>query len=562
MAKNVELSRRGFIATGTVAGVSLLCPTPVERLFHVLSNGLIGQAQAEARGNTEGRNYINLLLPGGPTRYVFDAFMRVADSDPQLLFNPMVTTRFTNSGGKVSGVEYATFKFNGVLVPHFFSHQVQNSKGGMRPLTDLLQNMLVIRGYGSGFDGHAFNSTVQQAPVGGVSSISGLAADYSSATFEAVEWPDRGGYGSFYSAKGKALNKLNGNPLNALLQGFGPPPTARLQARTVKERNREAYDLAQARLKAYAQSEFAGAQIVAKNLSNATELMKKGIGNIDSYWTSAVSRYRSVIEASLRATGLVGISDFPLISDEGNFWGVHVADGNRRLLLSSDFDFRESIKTMTVPDFLAEGLAMAEYVIREGLVSCFNFHIGDPTNLTFKDKENGMQSTHLAIKDMHETGAVASLFIMNAYYRAIASGLLELIDQLRSTRKNNTDLWSETVVQVLSEFNRSARSSGSGSDHGFNQMVTSVFSGAFSNGPIVVGNISRAGHNEVYSGTQGIGAEIDDYNQKGRPSPAMAASTIAAVLGVSKNPYENIAAPLVELSGDQLRALKLAKIVG
>lgn len=540
----------------------MLIPTPVERFLHMLSKGFIRQAQAEARGNSGARNYINLLLAGGPTRYAFDAFMRVSDSDPQLEFNPMVTTKFTTSGGKVSGVEYSTFKYNGVLVPHFFSHSVYNSKGGMRPLSDLLKNMLVVRGFGSGFDGHAFNSTVQQAPVGGVSSLTGLAADYSGSTFEAVEWPDRGGYGSFYSAKGKALNKLSGDPLKSLLEGFGPPPAGRSLARSVKDRNRDAFDLAQSRLKAYAQSDFVGSQIVAKNLSNATDLMKKGIGNIEGYWTSAVARYRSVIETSLRATGLVGISDFPLISDEGSFWGVHVADGNRRLLLSSDFDFRDSIKTMTSPDLLAEGLAMAEYIIKEGLVSSFNFQIGDPTNLTLKDKENGAVNAHLAIKDMHETGAVASLFIMNAYYRAIASGLLELIDQLKNTRKNNTDLWSETVVQIISEFNRTARSNGSGSDHGFNQMVTSAFSGAFNNGPIVVGNISKSGHNEGYSGTQGIGAEIEDYNQKGRPSPAMAASTVAALLRVEKNPYENIAAPLVDLNSDQLRPFKTAKIVG
>ena len=562
MGKENKISRRGFIATGAVASATTLIPSPFERLLNIISNGVIKQAQAEASGNAEPRNYINLLLAGGPSRYSFDAFMRISEADPQLEFNPMVTTKFTNSGGKVSGVEYSTFKYNGILVPHFFSHQVFKSSGARRPLSDLLQNMLVVRGFGSGFDGHAFNATVQQAPTGGVSSLTGLAADYSNATFEAVEWPDRGGYGSFYSVKGKALNKVGGQPLMSLLEGFGRPAAGREQGPSVKDRNREAYELAQAKLKAYAHSEFAGSQVVAKNLSNATALMKKGTGNIESYWKTAVARYRAVVEASLRETGLLGISDLPLISDGGNFWGVHVADGNRKLVLSSDFDFRESIKTMTAPDSLCEGLAMAEYVLKEGLVGAFNFHIGDPANLTLKDAANGELNLHVAIKDMHETAAIPSLLIMNSYYRAIAAGLLELIDQLKSTKKNNTDLWSETVVQIISEFNRSARSNGSGSDHGFNQMVTSAFSGAIKNGPFVVGNISRAGHNEGYLGTQGIGAEIEDYNQKGRPTPAMAASSIAALLRVHKNPYQNIAAPLVEFNGDQLRALKVAKIIG
>ncbi|MEK2646012.1 twin-arginine translocation signal domain-containing protein [Bdellovibrio sp. BCCA] len=562
MGDGNKLSRRGFIAGGAVAGAAALVPTPLERLLNVLSSGFIQQAQAEASGNAGARNYINILMAGGPMRYAFDAWMRTNVNDTMLDFNPMVATKFVNSGGRVVGVENATFNYNGVLVPHMFSHSVFNSAGAQRPLTDLLNHMLVIRGFGTGFDGHPFNATAQQAPVGGVSSVLGLAADYSSKTFEAVEWPERGDFGTYTSSKGKALNKVTGNPLYSLLEGFGGPQGGRVKGRSLKDRNRDAYDLAQARLRAYAQSDFNGSTVLAKNLSNASELMKKGTGNLDGYWNPAVARYRAVIENSMRQSGLMGISDVPMISDGGAYWGVHVADGNRRLLVSSDFDLRESVKSMTAPGSLAEGLALAEYVLKENLVTSLNLQMGDPANVILKDAANGAQAVHTAIKDMHETGAIPGLLITTAYYRALAAGLLELIDQLKKVQTNGTNLWSETVVQVISEFNRSARANGTGSDHGFNQMVTSVFSGAIQKGPFVVGNIQKAGHGGGYTGTQGIGAAIDDYNQKGRPTPTMAASTVAALLRVPKNPYENLAAPLVELNNGQLRVLKTAKIVG
>lgn len=546
---------------GTALAAEALFPTPFERLLNVLSSGFIAKAQAEATGIEGSRNFVNILMHGAPLRYTFDAWMRTSSSDAMLEFNPMVATRFLNSGGRVSGVEYGTFTYNGKLVPHMFSHNVMTSAGAV-PLTRLLDNMLVIRGYGTGFDGHQFNSVVQQAPVGGISSLMGLAADYSKKTFEAVEWPNRGAAGSFSSLQGKALCKLNSPPLNSLLEGFGGPQGGRVKGRSLKDRNQEAFELARARLKAYAQSDFVGASIVGKNLDNASALMKKGIGDIGGYWNAAVARYKSVIEASMRQQGLVGINDIPLISDEGGFWKVHVADGNRGLVVSKDFDMREATKTMTAPGSLAEGLALAEYVLKEGLVTALNLQMGDLTNISLKEKGQASVVSHTGIKDMHETGAISGVLLTTAYYRGLSAGILELSNQLKAASAGGKDLWSETVVQLISEFSRTARSNGGGSDHGYNQMVTSCFSGAIKSGPFVVGNIYKSGHNASYGGSQGRAAPIDGYNQAGMPTPTMAASTVASLLRVPKNPYENLAAPLVRLIGDNLVVEKPAKVVG
>ncbi|MFS4457668.1 hypothetical protein [Bdellovibrio sp. HCB2-146] len=555
-------NRRDFMTGTAVLGASVLTPTPVERLAEVLTRGLISRAQAESIGIEGPRNYLNILMFGAPLRYCFDHWMRTKASDPALEFNPMVATKMVSSGGRVVGTENATFNYNGTLVPHMFSHSVYNGKGAQRPLTDLLNHMLVIRGFGTGFDGHAFNVIAQQSPVGGIATLSGVAADMSKKTFEAVQWPDRGSVSSYTSMNGKALNKLAGaTPLKSLLEGFGSPQQGLVMGRNVKDRNRAAYDLAQARLKAYARSNYAGAKNLSLNMTNAVDLMKKGTNNIDSFWPAAVARYKSVIELSMRQSGLAGISDVPMISAQNELWKVHVAAGNRGLIVGANSDFRDAIKTMAAIDHLAEGLAMAEYVFRENLVTSLEISTGELSGLNILEQNVAQFVSHVGIKDMHETGAITGLLITAAYFRGLSAGILELMDQLKGIQTSTGTAWSDTVVQVISDFNRSARISGGGSDHGYNQMVTSVYTGAFDKGPYVVGNIHLSGHGGGYAGTQGIAAPISGYTQKRMPNPTMAASTVTALLRVNKNPFENLAAPLVRLENGRLVLASEASIV-
>ncbi|QDK39077.1 DUF1501 domain-containing protein [Bdellovibrio sp. NC01] len=547
-----KFDRRQFLQGGLIAGGSFLTPTPIERLLNVMANGFIRQAHAETVAGEGIRNYVNVMMIGAPYRYAFDHWIAPNKSDPTPAFNPMVATKFVNSNGRASGVTYSTFEYNGVMVPHMFSHTVFTSANANRPLTDLLKNMLVIRGYGSGLDGHPFNASAQQTPVGGVSSIGGLAADSSTKTFEAVQWPDRGDFGNFVSLHGKAMNKLTGSPLLNLMQGFAAPDPGRVAGRNVKTRNIAAYELAQARLSAYAKSDRSGSAVVKKNLDNAAKLMKAGVSDINSYWAPAVARYNQVILTSMRQSGLPGISDLGLFSQENALWKLHVASGNRGMVLSKDFDLRNSMSQTTGPGSWAESLALAEYVLTKGLVTSIDIQMGEVPGVMLQEQNTGGAVAHHLIHDMHESGGMAGLFYTTALFRAFAAGLLELTDKLKAAQVNGKDVWSETVVQLMSDFGRSARSDGSGSDHGFNQMVTSVFSGAFTNGPHCVGNIYQSGPGGGYQGTQGLGAPIDGYNQNGRPTPTMAASTVAELLRAPKNPYQNLAKPLASLTGEKL----------
>lgn len=558
--KNKKINRRLFLTGGLTLGASVLVPAPIEKLMNVMADGFIQKARADALGLLGSRNYVNLLLAGAPLRYGFDHWMRTNSSDPTMVSNPMVATALTSSNGRVTGTEYKTFDYKGVLVPHMFSHNVYSSKGE-RPLTDLLDNMMVIRGYGTGMDGHPTNATVQMAPLGGASSIAGLAADFSNKNFQAIQWPDRGAYGNFNSATGKAMNKLNGDkPVVNLLEGFAPVAADRVKASELLKRQQSALELAQVRLQRYIKSDAPGSKILASNMGNASALLKKGVGNIDGYWSEAAARYKTLIEKSMRMSGLPGLSDTAIISDtKSSIWNMHVGEGN--IGLSHIGDLRDVIGTRTMANNMAESFALTEYVLKQGLATSIELLIDSIGTVQLNTDGSGLKNYSL-INDMHSSGAVGALVMTTTFYRGVAAAILELADQLRATKiYNGNDLWSETVFQITSEFSRSARTDGSGSDHGFNQMVTSVFSGIITS-PLVVGNIKQENHDPSNIGTQGIAVPIDNYNQTGPPTPAMAASAVAGLLRVPKNPFENVASPLVLEKQGMAVVIIPGKIVG
>ncbi|MFS4458206.1 DUF1501 domain-containing protein [Bdellovibrio sp. HCB2-146] len=553
-----NLSRRNFLGSALTLGAGTFIFDPVRALSEGIADNLIMRAYAEASGTQISRNYINIQLAGAPLRYQFDQWLKINSAETLASvattgkLNPMICNSFDFDSKGMATPAYRNFTYKNVLAPHLFSQSVYNSKGQKRPLTELLDNMLIIRGYGSGLDGHQFNMVAQQSPIGGVSTITGLVAEATKTTFDAVQWPDRGANSAYFSSEGKAQSKVAGaKPLTTLMEGFGAPTNKGV--RNLKASFKEAMELAQARLKAYGRSENSGSKIVSQSLSNASDMMAKGVGNIDGYWTAAVARYKAAIETSMREINLPNISDKPLTSDETGQWVVGSGD---LIKISKTQDVREAIKSASLQNY-AESLALAEYLIKEGLAYSIDIR-GDALlalNITSVNAAGVVSnaSRNLAL-DMHATGAASAILFMTSYYRGITAGLLELKDALGAH-------WQNTVVQIQGDFGRTARSNGTGSDHGYNQMVTSVFSGAFTNGPVVVGNIQRTGHSAAYDGTQGIAAAISGYNQKGAPSPAMAASTVTALLGVQHNPYQNTAAPLVELKNGVLRALATAKIV-
>jgi hypothetical protein len=557
----MSFDRRDFLRMAGLGGI--LSVAPIEQFLSLMTRDMIRTAVAEGSGLTQARNYLNIYMPGGPNRYVFDQWLRTSSSDPSLHFNPMTATAF--KAGQGTEGEYRTFLYKGHQVPHLFSQSVRIGSG-LVPISNLLDSMMVIRGFGTGFDGHAFNAMAQLAPLGGADTITALSANESTKTFDAVQWPSRGSSSVFNSTGGKSLNQLSGaNPLNTLTEGFAKLPSSLSKVSDLRRRQKEAFNYAHARLKTFAESESPGAKAMSQNLQKARALMQKGVNGISDYWGPAVTRYQGIICEAVRTTNIPGVSDRQIVrtteSNEGSF-GIQLPEGGK--VISTGFDLRGMIEQASI-QVLAESLALAEYCFSESLATALEVMASHLLNVAAPiDGESGIKMrTH--ISDMHGTGSVPALILMNAYFRGLSAGLLELIRVLSGKTTDGKNLWSQTVIHLHGDFARSARSNGYGTDHGFSQIVTSAFSGAMTSGPYLVGNIKQGqpvSNGAGYLGSQGHGAPIENYLQKGIPNPQVAASTIAELIGASRNPFKNGAPPLAQFENGLWTVKYPSKVIG
>lgn len=557
-------TRRQFLTDSAKLGGASLLSSPFSWLGQMIANGFIFSSQAEAAGLGNPRNYINIYHAGGPARFHFDQWVRSNPEDPPLIPNLYVTNKYTSAAGVVNGLEYSTFNYKDLLVPHLFSQSVGTSKGEI-PLTQLLDNMLVVRGYSSGFDGHDFNVIAQMMPLGGVPSISGVVADQSNRFFEAIQWPARSSTYAFFSKLGKSMSKPGSSmPAHDLLSAFGATTSV---ARTTKAKYQMAYDAAQARVLQFSRSDALGADIAAKNLGNASAMIKKGLANLDSYWTPALARYKSILESNMQRKGIAGINDLPVIAPKPvdgakSLYGILNVNSTfplENVVPKEGFDIRSAFETMTI-ESLATGLALAEYVLREGLGSAIELRIPyEFKNIMYIPNGSTVPNNYSANSDMHDSGAYANVLLMNGFYRGLSACILEISQQLAGSSLDGKNLWDETVIHYMGDFGRSARADGTGSDHGFNQNISSFYSGCIS-GPMCVGNVLQAGYNDTtLKGSQAIAAPIAGYNQAGKPSTAMMASTLTELLRVEKNPFANTAAPLVKDVGGMVQYASFGK---
>ncbi len=564
-----RISRRSLIRGATAFSLSSVTrPLPVAAFCQAVLNTWGQRAWAESEGIEQPRYYVNVLNLGATSRFSFDHWIRINASDPQIIPNKMVATRFVESSNNYIDTVYETFDYKGILVPHFFRHSVDLS-AGPAPLTQLLENFLVVRGYGTGVDGHTLNAVLQGLPVPGVSSLSGVVADWSQRSF-VVQFPSRGPFSKFYSSRGKGLTTLTDakRPAHEMMKAFGSlkDPTAR----ELKRRHNNMVESFYRRLKTAAGQSGKAEQILAQNLAEANLVMKRGLGELDQFWDAACARYRNVVHNALRTTNLSGVSDKSIVNPgtdpmKDRFRLSPVFNGNAGGLIKSEstdniFDLRTSLKQATLESF-AEGFALAEYLIRSDLGSVMELQLADMQDvfadvrlLTSGERLSGLSSQ---ITDGHECGAIGTLLYSTAWFRAYSAAVLELSSQLKTLQlRNGRNAWQETVVHLSSDFGRSARVNSTGSDHGYNQMITSLASGCIENGPFVVGNVTNAPAYEgltQFAGTQGVAGALADYPQTGMPTPAMAASTVAEVLRTGHNPFQNIAPPLVRMQNDRLQ---------
>ena len=568
-------NRRDFLKNlGASAPASLMTVGFLDQLLLGVVQGFVNRAWAESQVNLP-RNYFHIHLQNGWNRTVFDSFLtptpthKAAD---RFEANPGVGNVFKkDSSGNITGIEYKTFSHRGVEAPWMWQFDVRTGTGSRRPLSDLLENMAVIRGFNSGFDGHEFNLQKVTFPEPSGLSLSGALADKSSTPFSAI-----GGSGVnwFRSGTGSAISFANfsGNVLTNLRKSFDYTSIASTAPLTKKSQYADAIERATTSVKTLVKGNGPQANILKKNLENAEKLITGSVEDLSSIWNSLVLRYTTVINDSanpniLYPSGLVDIFDNPVVSPvleganpfrfsaNGDCMHMHAGQDIRAILTTPD---GANVLSM---GRLAQHFAIAEYLFTRQLSTVYTTTFNELNNLNFKavDAQSGTTDTSVAITqgdtskvrlgyntDEHDTGAYSSVLVHTCAYRGIGAAILEFREKMRrSQTSQGKNLWEETLIHMTSDFARAPKKNALGSDHGWWGHTASIFSGSFTNGPVITGNIQvqNRGASETssvvntYSGTWGAAAKVDFGSEKEYASLKHVLASISQVLRLNPNPW-------------------------
>lgn len=596
MSSDFNSSRRQFLkrSAGTLP-VGVMTVGFLEQFLLALVQGLVNKAEAEV-AQVAPRNYFHIHLQNGWNRTVFDSFLRpTAESLAADRFqsNVGVATTFNQDGdGNIIGSEYRTFHHNGVNVPWLWQFDLRSGSGGRMAMSELLQNMGVIRGFSSGFDGHEFNMQRITFPEPSGLSLSGALADKATRPFSALAGSTSVNW--FRSGKGAALSYANfsGNALTNLRKAFDYTSLASTVPITKKSQYNEAIEKATNAIKTLMQGSGPQASALKGNLENADKIISGSAEDLTTIWNSLVLRYKTVINDSvnpaiLYPSGLPGLFDAPVLSPtltganlfrfsangaNGSSVHIHAGQDIRRI-----FTVADGANTLNMTT-LANHFAIAEYLFTRELSSIYTVPYVGMNNLNFKSlgAQSGSSTDNAAITqgsaealrtgynfDEHDGGSYSSLLAHSCAYRGLAAGILEFAQKMkRTTTSTGANLWEETLIHLTGDFARAPKASGLGTDHGWWGHNTSIFSGAIKNGPVVTGNIQvqNRGNNETgnvantYSGTWGAAAKVTFGTEKEYVTLKHVLASIAQVLRLDPNPWP-FNNRLWNLDGDQLKGL-------
>ncbi len=518
------IARREFLKQ-LGRGLGFAVGTPF--LTDFLLQQLVNRAWAVTTGSATSANYIHLSFPGGPPRWYFDLPLTPTGVTSKNFIAGGFGTAFDANGNVV--YKTAAFKVGGqtVHLPPVWGMGLSR-----QDFTTLLPNTIFIRGMDMEINNHGISNGRQVAPVVGGISVTGKLADHSNLPIPGIVDLNTWAGQVFRSYKGlgaASISYSQKNPAEALLNPF-------------KEfrGNRAAHSALQTRLQAQALEHFersfasqgGNSGALAKMYDNAIQLMDENIISVASAWDATLAKYKSIMEEAIfpKKGTLPGLFDRAIPGAASktatDATSLLYGNGDTAGTKVTGKDIRDMfVPGKTTSARMAENFALAELLI--GRVTS-NMTLAFPalTSLSLDGSEANLFSPN---HDQHYMGSRVSLLATTLFYRAFLGCLTELVASLKSK-----GLFDSTIIHISSEFNRTPKSSGAGSDHGYMAGNTTLISGMIGECG-VVGNIKVDGRAETgnsYVGTFGV---ADNFDLGGMNRPIQVndvALTITSMLGI------------------------------
>jgi hypothetical protein len=550
-------SRRDFLKDSVMASLAAgVTSTQASRLIFsaALANFLTG-TPAEASTPTGDNVFVNFFCSGGLIRWVFDCPLSPSTSDviPSAQINPYIGTQIT--AGSLAPV-YGTVThslFNGIQMPSLWGGQIPVFGGGSTAIANLAPNLLMIRGINELFDSHEIQ-TKNQVLLGTPWSITGLVADAATTPIPACS------YGSplaFASKKG--LVNLNiardwSEPLKSALSAFD---SGSLWVENSSAALSNAIDGLLNAMKGASSSNHQRLPLAYEQRTKAKQLILTQFGDLQAEFTSRRNVYQSLLESALRNSAFAspgldnvavpglttpgsGSIDFQNPNSSTSRSLLSRRLGLEKAMIYSGANFNAaSVWASATVRFMAEGFAIAEFMLTKGISSSVNVDLGGISGLTIDNAYNYYTSSFQTLTnygfgatgmDMHDTGSVIATIAVTKWYRAYLACMNQLITVLKNTPvPGGGNLFQKCVIANTSEFNRSPRSLEDGCDHGWAGQSYSLFSGMISSCQ-VLGNV-RPSPNSFYPGIWGYAGSVLENNNR-ELQLGNVASTLATLLNI------------------------------
>lgn len=525
-------------------------------VFNTLVDMLMGDQINKAFGANLGSfqknsRFVYIQEYAAPERWVFDLFLDPYSSNitPGLkgnstgTVNHQVVNAYTGDSQRYTGSTYKFVDVKGVKAPYLWGQYV-GTPSGRRPLSDLLDHLLSIRGINTGNGVHTISAAQQIQPATGGPTLTGIVADRSDRPISHVAVNPL--YSPYRSDEGKA--RLN---LGASVNG-GTDLIERLKA---PFNNQNLFiDTGDTDNQLYTkinQFEESLASSIAQNkkldssaeisLRGAKDVMFDKIDSLIGNYAELKAKYVSIISNTLNIPW-AGINDKPVgstnIAGRGNDYQLNAT-------IIGNSDLRELIpfgnygSTTATLDYMADIFTLMEFSLINDLTDSIQVRTNPWRNLPYK-RQDGSSARMSQTFDAHTWSGMGQILLMSSYYGCLGACLLELTDRLK---ENNT--FDNTVLQLGGEFCRRPRKNGTGSDHAGYATNISLFTGKL-NGPKIVGDIRPSTHSN-YWGTYGAAAVRSDGRELNLGNVA---STVASILNVPSSSPNN--SSIVSLSEGNL----------
>jgi hypothetical protein len=571
------LNRRNFLieSLSLAAGSGLIASQPARILLTAAISQVLGTSKAEASVPTSDVVFVNFFGAGGLTKWIFDCPLTPSATDiiaPGDV-NPLVGTTLGSNLAPVYSIANHP-NFNGIRMPALWGGQIPVWNGssqslGSTAISGLAANLLMMRGINEIFDSHEIQSK-NQILFNSPQAITALVAESATTPIPACSFGGSLGYTSKRGISNLNIGTDWSNPLKTALGVFD---NNSLWVENSTAAASSAIDALLAAMKTNSASKHQRLPNTYDERTKAKQLILTQFGDLQAEFDIRKSTYKALLEAAIRNpayyTQGVDTVSVPGLTTPGpaniNYQNPNGADSrtllSRRLGLEKNIIYSganfnaASVWESATVNQMAEGFAIAEFMLTKGLSSAVNVMIGKLDKLTIDNAYNYSSQSFQTLPsygfgaggmDMHDTGSAITLIAMTRWYRAYLACMNHFIAVLKNTSvPSGGNLFQRTVIANSSEFNRSPRLLEDGSDHGYNGHSHSIFSGMIPSCQ-VIGNV-KPGPIAPYSGIWGYAGQIQE-NANRELFLGNVASTLATLLNIA-SPTQNDASLVIKSGG-------------